>query len=98
MFPCRARLIIEFPETRNGKRLMSAKLKVPTGFDDASEGERIEFVQELWDRIAQNAADVPIPNDHKRILDERLDAYAAEPRLGRPWPEVRDELLSKLRS
>jgi putative addiction module component (TIGR02574 family) len=77
---------------------MSATLKVPSGFDDASSDERINFVQELWDRIAQNPADVPIPSEHRRVLDERLDAYAAEPRPGRPWPEVRDELLSKLRS
>ena len=65
---------------------MSANLKIPSGFDDASNDERIDFVQELWDRIAQSPADVPIPNEHKRVLDERLDAYAAEPRPGRTWP------------
>ena len=82
----------------DGQEDMGAKLKIPTGFDKASKDEKIEFVQQLWDHIAQNPANVPIPDEHKRTLDERLDAYDIEPRSGKPWPEVRDELLTKLRS
>jgi putative addiction module component (TIGR02574 family) len=77
---------------------MSANLKVPPEFDAVSSDEQISFVQELWDRIAHDPERVPVPDEHKRILDERLNAYAANPRAGRPWNEVRDELLSKLRS
>jgi putative addiction module component (TIGR02574 family) len=77
---------------------MSANLKVPPEFDALSSDEQIAFVQELWDRIARDPDRMPIPDEHKRILDERLEAYAANPRSGRPWNEVRDELLAKLRS
>ena len=76
---------------------MAAKLPIPPEFDSARSEERIEFVQELWDRIAQNPESVAVPDEHKRILDERLDAYEADPRAGRAWSEVRDELLQKLR-
>lgn len=77
---------------------MSTKLKIPPEFDAVPKEQRIAFVQELWDRIARDPSSVPVPREHKRILDERLDAYRANPHAGRPWSEVRDRLLAKLRS
>lgn len=77
---------------------MSTKLTVPPEFDSVPKDERIEFVQELWDRIAADPERVPLPSEHEQILDKRLNAYRANPKPGRPWSEVRDELLSKLRS
>jgi putative addiction module component (TIGR02574 family) len=77
---------------------MSANLKIPPEFDALSSDEQIAFVQELWNRIARDPDRIAVPAEHKRILDERLKAYAANPRPGKPWNEVRDELLAKLRS
>jgi len=76
---------------------MSTNLKVPAGFDEAPKEQRITFVQELWDRIAQDPERVPVPVEHQRILEERLKEYRANPKAGRPWSEVRDQLLTKLR-
>lgn len=77
---------------------MSAHLEIPPEFDALPSDEQIAFVQKLWDRIAENPAQVQVPDEHKRILDQRLAAYSANPRAGRAWNEVRDELLAKLRS
>lgn len=77
---------------------MSANVKVPPEFDAVSSDEQIEFVQELWDRIARNPERVDVPEEHRRILDERLGAYQKRKHSGRPWSEVREELLTKLRS
>jgi len=77
--------------------MSTVKVPIPPEFDAASEEQRIAFVQELWDRIAQNPVRVPVPEHHKRILDERLDAHRANPQTGRLWSEVREELLTKLR-
>ena len=77
--------------------MSTRKLAIPPEFDAVSKEQRIAFVQELWDRIAQDPENVPIPDHHKRILDERLNAYRADPKFGQPWSEVRDQLLSKLR-
>ncbi len=74
---------------------MNTKLEVPAGFDDASDEQRIAFVQELWDRIAADPHRVPVPAEHRRIVDERLAAYRADPESGREWREVRDELIAK---
>ncbi len=77
---------------------MSTNLKVPPEFDDVSSDEKIAYVQALWDRIAEKPAVVGVPDEHKRTLDERLNAYEVEQQPGREWSEVREELLSKLRS
>jgi putative addiction module component (TIGR02574 family) len=76
---------------------MSTNLKVPPGFDEAPKEQRIAFVQELWDRIAKDPEKVPVPIEHQRILEERLKEYCANPIAGRPWSEVREQLLAKLR-
>ena len=76
---------------------MSTNLKVPPGFDDAPKEQRMAFVQELWDRIAQDPEKVSVPIEHQRIFEERLKEYRANPKTGRPWSEVRDQLLAKLR-
>jgi putative addiction module component (TIGR02574 family) len=72
--------------------MSDTKLAVPPGFAAASKEERIEFVQDLWDRIARDQSSVPVPDRHKQILDRRLDAYQANPHARRPW----NELLSKV--
>jgi putative addiction module component (TIGR02574 family) len=77
--------------------MSNTKLSIPPEFDAVPKEQRIAFVQELWDRIAQDPENVPIPEHHKRILDERLNAYRANPRPGRSWAEVREQLLAKLR-
>ena len=69
----------------------------PPGFDDLSVEERIDFVQSLWDRIAATPEQVPIPEWHRRIIQERLASYRANPTAGRPWVDVRADIAGKLR-
>ena len=70
----------------------------PPGFDDLSVEEQIDFVQSLWDRIASTPEQVPVPEWHKSILRERLEAYRANPTAGRPWEDVRTDIDRKLRN
>jgi putative addiction module component (TIGR02574 family) len=51
----------------------------PPGFDDLSADERLDYVQRLWDEIAADAEQVPVPEWHYQVLEERLDAYVANP-------------------
>jgi putative addiction module component (TIGR02574 family) len=77
---------------------MSKKLPIPPpGFDDLPPDEQIDFVQSLWDRIAATAQQVPVPEWHRQILRERLEAYRANPTAGRPWQAVHLDIKNKLR-
>jgi putative addiction module component (TIGR02574 family) len=73
------------------------KHNIPQEFKDLPVQGRIEYVQDLWDFIVEGPEDIPVPESHKRILDERLAAYDAAADNGKPWAEVRENLLSKLR-
>lgn len=58
--------------------------------------EKVQYVEALWDRIAAAPAEVSVPDWHRQLLRERLAEYRRDARAGRPWREVRDELLREL--
>jgi putative addiction module component (TIGR02574 family) len=68
----------------------------PPGFEDLTPDEKLQYVQDLWDYVVADTSKVPIPDWHRRILDERLAEYHAAPTEGEPWPQVRDQLLREL--
>jgi hypothetical protein len=78
---------------------MASNLELPPpGFDHFPVEERIEYVQILWDRISAKPGDVPVPDWHRQVVRERLASDQRTPEDARPWSEVRDALLGKLRS
>ncbi len=64
----------------------------PAGFEDLSVEEQIDYVQALWERIAANDTDVPVPEWHRDILDERLAEFRKDPDSGRAWQDVKADL------
>jgi putative addiction module component (TIGR02574 family) len=66
----------------------------PPGFDALSVEEKIAYVESLWNSIMENDM-VPVPDWHRALIRERLDAYRADPSGGRPWDEVKAELQRK---
>jgi len=54
-------------------------LPEPPGFADLTKPEQIDYLQNLWDRIAVQADDVPVPASHLALIDERLAAYRRNP-------------------
>ena len=68
----------------------------PAGFDDLPVDEQIDYVQNLWDRIAAREDQVPVPEWHREILEERLAEYEADPDAGRPWEQVEADLRTRL--
>jgi putative addiction module component (TIGR02574 family) len=58
--------------------------------------EKIRLVQQLWDEIAQEAAQLPLTESQRRLLDERIAEHEANPGDVEPWEEARDEILRKL--
>ncbi|MBI4528687.1 MAG: addiction module protein [Deltaproteobacteria bacterium] len=68
----------------------------PPGFEGLTPDEKVQYVQDLWDYVVADASKVPVPDWHRRILDERLEEYRAAPNEGKAWPQVRDQLLRDL--
>ena len=72
--------------------------QIPEDFKTLSSDDRIEYLQRLWDFIAQTPDQVPIPESHKQVLDQRLASYQNEPNLAEPWGQTRDRILKTLQA
>jgi putative addiction module component (TIGR02574 family) len=70
----------------------------PPGFDDLPVEEKLDYVQLLWNRIVAHPEEVPVPDWHQRVIEERLEAHRADPSSARPGEEIRNEINEKLRS
>jgi len=68
----------------------------PPGFDELPVEDQISYVQSLWDRIRARPDQVPVPDWHRQVLNERLARQDASPEETRPWDEVHEEIRSKL--
>lgn len=75
---------------------MSESISIPPGFDELSIEKKLEYVQSLWNRIAEDEAKVPVPNWHKNIIKERLRDLETQPEDVYEWEDVRAELQKEL--
>lgn len=66
----------------------------PSGFDELSPEEKVDYVQSLWDRTADADDRVPVPEWHKEVIRQRLADPDASPR---DWDQVRDRIARDLR-
>jgi hypothetical protein len=44
----------------------------PPGFSNLSKVEQVRYLQALWDRIAENPSEVPVPEAHLEVAEQRL--------------------------
>lgn len=77
--------------------MASVPLSAPPGFDDLPVEQKLDYVEALWTRIASKPDRVPVPEWHRQVLAQRLEAYRASQGGSRPWAQFRDDLYSLLR-
>ncbi len=61
-----------------------------------SVSERILIVEDIWDSIISSEEDFPITDEQKNELDSRLEAYHKNPKKGKSWKEVKNNIQSQL--
>lgn len=54
-----------------------------------SSAEKLQLIGELWDDVASNPKDVPVPEWIKDELDRRKAAHEKDPSSARTWDEVK---------
>lgn len=64
-------------------------------FEEMTTAERILYVQDLWDRIAEDPEGVPVSDEWKVELDRRLAAHRADPSAAVPWEQVKAALRQR---
>ncbi len=64
-----------------------------------SVAQRLELVEDIWDSIDADADAemLPLTDDERAMLDERVAELEANPGQGESWPEVRARILGRTR-
>jgi putative addiction module component (TIGR02574 family) len=57
--------------------------------------ERLQLVEDLWDSIAAEAAEIPLTEEQRREIDLRLAEHDRNPASALPWEDVRMRLLRR---
>lgn len=57
--------------------------------------ERLRIALALWDSIVDNPESLELTDSERKILDERMESYMKNPSEGRPWSEIKSDLLTR---
>lgn len=58
--------------------------------------ERLRLVEDIWDSIAADQGVLPLTDEQKAELDQRLDIYELDKNIGRAAAEVIADIKKKL--
>ncbi|HEX5432237.1 MAG TPA: addiction module protein [Bryobacteraceae bacterium] len=66
-------------------------MKYPTQEEilELSPEERIQLIEEVWDTLAADLSALPLSEEHRRELDQRLREMEKSPGAETSWPELR---------
>ena len=67
----------------------------PPGFAELSKAEQVRYLESLWDRIAEKPGDLPVPESHLELAEERLAEYRRDPSRARSAYDVIDRLAER---
>ena len=70
-------------------------IETPPGFNDLPKAEQVRYLQALWDQISEHPDEVPIPESHLQLAEERLRRHRENPSAAKPAFEVIDRLAEK---
>lgn len=73
------------------------EISAPPGFDDLPKDEKIRYLQALWDQIVDAPGDLPVPESHLALLEQRLGEYRCDPSRARSAYEILDQLANRER-
>jgi hypothetical protein len=70
-------------------------IQTPPGFNQLPKAEQVRYLQALWDQISTNPDEIPVPESHLELAEERLRRYRGDPATAKPAFDVIDRLTRK---
>lgn len=67
-------------------------IPTPPGFAELSKAQQVRYLQALWDQISEHPAEIPVPESHLQLAEERLRRHRERSSTARPAFEVIDRL------
>jgi hypothetical protein len=62
--------------------MSETSITTPPGFDELPKAEQVRYLQALWDQISEHPDEIPVPESHLQLAEERLRRYRKNPSLG----------------
>jgi putative addiction module component (TIGR02574 family) len=50
--------------------------------------QRLDLIERIWDTLAETPEAIPVPDWHRRVLEERQQAFEEDPDAGASWDEA----------
>lgn len=69
----------------------------PPGFSELSKAEQVNYLQMLWERIVDQPGEIPVPESHLELAEQRLAEYRRDPTQAHSAHEILDRLAEKAR-
>ena len=67
-------------------------IQTPPGFSELSKAEQVQYLQSLWDQISEHPDDIPVPESHLQLAEERLRRYRENPSSALPAFDILDRV------
>jgi len=81
-------------QRKNRREVQAPPLAEPKGFSSLSKAEQVRYLQGLWDSISARPGEIPVPESHLILAQERLAEYRRDPSRARPARDVLDRLTN----
>jgi len=72
-------------------------IETPPGFNKLPKAEQVQYLQALWDQISEHPDELPVPESHLQLAEERLKRYRENPSAAKPAFDLIDRLAEKFR-
>lgn len=72
-----------------------ASIQTPSGFNELTKAEQLRYLQALWEQISEQPGEIPVPESHLQLAEERLQRHRENPSPSRPAFEIIDRLSPK---
>lgn len=59
--------------------MAETSIPTPPGFAELSKAEQVRYLKALWDQIWEEADEIPVPQSHLKLAEERLRRYRENP-------------------
>ena len=75
--------------------MSQTQVETPPGFGNLPKAEQVRYLQALWDQISEKPEEIPVPESHLQLAEERLRRYRQNPSSSQPAFELIDRLARK---
>ena len=69
-----------------------ADIPEPPGYAELSKEEKVRYIQNLWDQLAELPDDIPVLDSHLAYAEASVAEYLQDPSSGAPAYEALDQL------